>query len=109
MSTTLLKRPSGAAARKATPKRTKGVTIPPDVAEVELVVDGRDLKLTNLLKPFWPELGITKGDLLRYYVEVAPYLLPHLLSRAMVMKRYPNGAHGEFFFQKRAPEHRPDW
>jgi bifunctional non-homologous end joining protein LigD len=85
------------------------VAIPRDVVDVELQVDGRALKLSNLLKPFWPELGITKGDLLRYYVDVAPYLLPHLLNRAMVMKRYPNGAHGEFFFQKRAPEHRPEW
>ncbi|MDB6030707.1 MAG: hypothetical protein JWM16_1045 [Verrucomicrobiales bacterium] len=85
------------------------MSIPRDVVDVELEVDSRALKLSNLLKPFWPELGITKGDLLRYYVDVAPYLLPHLLNRAMVMKRYPNGAHGEFFFQKRAPEHRPDW
>jgi len=67
------------------------------------------VKLTNLGKPFWPERGITKGDLLRYYAEVSPVLLPHLKDRAMVMKRYPNGAHGEFFFQKRAPVPRPDW
>lgn len=65
--------------------------------------------ITNPGKLFWPELGITKGDLVRYYEQVAPVLLPHLRNRAMVMKRYPNGASGEFFFQKRAPEHRPDW
>ena len=74
-----------------------------------MTVEGRTVKLTNLGKPFWPELGITKGDLLRYYAAVAPVLLPHLKDRAMVMKRYPNGAHGEFFFQKRAPVPRPDW
>lgn len=72
-------------------------------------VDGRKVRLTNLNKPFWPELGITKGDLLRYYFEVSPYLLPHLVDRAMVLKRYPNGAYGKFFFQKRAPEPRPEW
>jgi bifunctional non-homologous end joining protein LigD len=98
---------------RAKPKAARGGAstsiIPEDVSEVELQVDGRDVKLTNLGKPFWPELGITKGDLLRYYADVSPYLVPHLRDRAMVMKRYPHGAHGEFFFQKRAPEHRPEW
>jgi bifunctional non-homologous end joining protein LigD len=65
--------------------------------------------LTNLDKLFWPELGITKGDLIRYYERVAPVLLPHIRDRAMVMKRYPDGAHGPFFFQKRAPASRPDF
>jgi bifunctional non-homologous end joining protein LigD len=69
----------------------------------------RQLRLTHLDKPFWPELGITKGDLLRYYAQVAPVLLPHLQGRAMVMKRYPNGAFGPFFFMKRAPVPRPEW
>ena len=50
------------------------------------------MRLTNLRKPFWPELGITKRDLIQYYADVAPVLLPHLRDRAMVMKRYPNGA-----------------
>lgn len=57
----------------------------------------------------WPELGLTKGDLLRYYAAISEVLLPHLRDRAMVMKRYPNGAHGDFFFMKRAPRPRPDW
>ena len=52
---------------------------------------------------FWRELGLTKGDLLQYYADVADVLLPHLRDRAMVMKRYPHGAAGEFFFMKRAP------
>jgi bifunctional non-homologous end joining protein LigD len=77
--------------------------------ERTLTIDGRELRLTNLEKPFWPELGITKGDLLRYYAHVAPVLLPHVRDRAMVMKRYPNGAFGPFFFMKRAPVPRPDW
>src|SRR6187402_1355657 len=70
---------------------------------------GRDVRLTNLSKPFWPELGITKGHLLQYYADVAAVLLPHVRDRAMVMKRYPDGAHGEFFFMKRAPSPRPAW
>jgi bifunctional non-homologous end joining protein LigD len=70
---------------------------------------GKDVRLTNLAKPFWPEIGITKGDLLQYYADVSAVLLPHLRGRAMVMKRYPHGAHGEFFFMKRAPTPRPEW
>jgi bifunctional non-homologous end joining protein LigD len=58
---------------------------------------------------FWPELGVTKGDLLQYYVDVASVLLPHLADRAMVMRRYPDGATGPSFFMKRAPSPRPDW
>ncbi len=69
----------------------------------------REVKLTNLDKPFWPELGITKGVLLQYYADVAPVLIPHVRDRAMVMKRYPNGAAGGFFFMKRTPSPRPDW
>ncbi len=83
--------------------------IPADEKRVELTVAGRAVTLTNLAKPFWPELGITKGDLLQYYADIAPVLLPHLRDRAMVMKRYPHGAHGDFFFMKRAPDPRPDW
>jgi bifunctional non-homologous end joining protein LigD len=83
--------------------------VPTDIDNAEIVADGKRVRLTNLRKPFWPELGITKGDLLRYYAAVAPALLPHIQSRAMVMKRYPHGAAGEFFFMKRTPEPRPDW
>jgi bifunctional non-homologous end joining protein LigD len=67
------------------------------------------VQLTNLRKPFWPELGYTKAHLLRYYAAVAPVLLPHLRDRAMVMKRYPNGWAGKYFFMKRAPSPRPAW
>jgi bifunctional non-homologous end joining protein LigD len=69
----------------------------------------RVLQLTNLDKPFWPEEGITKGDLLRYYRDVAPVLVPHLKGRPFTMKRYPDGWKGKFFFQKDAPTHMPDW
>jgi bifunctional non-homologous end joining protein LigD len=74
-----------------------------------LDVNGREVRLTNLEKVFWPDSGITKGDLIQYYLEIAPALLPHLADRAMVMKRYPHGIDGEFFFMKRAPDSRPDW
>src|SRR4051812_46314116 len=85
------------------------VVIPRDEKSVELTVGGKKVALTNLPKPFWPELGITKGDLIQYYADVSEVLLPHLRDRAMVMKRYPHGAHGEFFFMKRAPVPRPQW
>jgi len=74
-----------------------------------LEVQGRKVRLTNLEKPFWTAPKITKGDLIQYYADVAPVLLPHIRDRAMVMKRYPHGAAGEFFFMKRAPVPRPDW
>ncbi len=64
---------------------------------------GHDVRLTNLTKIFWVDSGLTKGDLLQYYADVAPLLLPHIEDRPMVMKRYPDGAAGEPFFMKRAP------
>jgi bifunctional non-homologous end joining protein LigD len=69
----------------------------------------RVLKLSNLDKVFYPEDGITKGDLLRYYRAVAPVVVPHLKDRPFTMKRYPDGIAGGFFFQKDAPTHMPDW
>src|ERR1044072_2776925 len=85
------------------------VEIPKKVEQCEIKFGDRTVKLTNLNKLFWPELKITKRDLIQYYADVAPVLLPHLQDRAMVMKRYPNGAAGEFFFMKRAPSPRPPW
>jgi bifunctional non-homologous end joining protein LigD len=81
----------------------------PRAGNASVKVSGREVRLTNLDKLFWPERKITKGDLIQYYADVAPLLLPHIKDRAMVMKRYPHGAAGEFFFMKRAPEPRPDW
>ena len=69
----------------------------------------RVLKLSNLDKPFWPDEGITKGDLLAYYRDIAETILPHLRDRPFTMKRYPDGWNGKFFFQKDAPKHMPDW
>ncbi|HEX3658491.1 MAG TPA: non-homologous end-joining DNA ligase [Pirellulales bacterium] len=102
-------RPPKAGRPKARRRTPRGLEIPSGERNATLEIDGRQVALTNLDKLFWPELGITKGDLLRYYLAVSPVLLPHLLDRAMVMKRYPNGAAGEFFFMKRAPSPRPDW
>ena len=85
------------------------VTLPTDVDNVTVAVSQREVRLTNLRKPFWPALGVTKGALIQYYVDVAPVLLPHIADRAMVMKRYPHGADGPFFFMKRAPAPRPSW
>jgi bifunctional non-homologous end joining protein LigD len=87
----------------------KRLEIPRDQDNVVLPVDGKEVRLTNLRKTFWAELGLTKGDLIQYYADVAPMLLPHIRHRAMVMKRYPHGAAGEFFFMKRAPSPRPAW
>src|SRR6188508_1613672 len=81
----------------------------PESGSHELNVAGKSVRLTNLDKLFWPELGMTKGHLIQYYADVSEWLLPHIRNRAMVMKRYPHGAAGEFFFMKRAPSPRPDW
>jgi bifunctional non-homologous end joining protein LigD len=94
--------------RRKAAARASAVEIPA-AGDAVLDVDGREVRLTNLDKPFWPDPLVTKGDLLRYYQAVAPCLLPHIADRAMVMKRYPHGAAGEFFFMKRAPTPRPDW
>lgn len=69
----------------------------------------RVLRLSNLDKRFWPEEGITKGDLLSYYLAIAPVLVPHLRGRPFTMKRYPDGWAGNHFFQKDAPKHMPEW
>ena len=93
-----------------TTRRVAGmVRIPTGRSEVELRAGRRTVGLTNLDKVFFPEAGITKRGLLQYYADIAPVLLPHLRDRAMVMKRYPNGIHGKWFFMKRAPSPRPEW
>jgi bifunctional non-homologous end joining protein LigD len=91
------------------PRATGGLAIPRDTDDVVVEAAGREVRLTNVNKPFWPELGVTKGDLLQYYGDVSQWLIPHVKDRAMVMKRYPHGAAGEFFFMKRAPAPRPEW
>jgi bifunctional non-homologous end joining protein LigD len=90
-------------------KQAARIEIPKGEASAEIKIGGTPVPLTNLQKEFWPEEGITKRDLLQYYTDISPFLLPHLADRAMVMKRYPDGAYGKFFFQKGAPEPRPRW
>jgi bifunctional non-homologous end joining protein LigD len=85
------------------------VLLPHDQDNVIVAIDGKEVRLTNLRKIFWPALKLTKGDLLAYYAAVSDVLLPHVRDRAMVMKRYPHGAAGKFFFMKRAPTPRPAW
>ena len=72
-------------------------------------IDGKELRLSNLSKVFWPEEGYTKGDLIAYYFNIAPRMLPYVKGRPLTMKRMPNGAFGEFFYEKEAPPTTPDW
>jgi len=77
----------------------------PSVVDIE----GKHLKLSNLDKVLYPAAGFTKGQVIDYYARIAPYLLPHLAGRPLTMKRYPDGVDAEFFYEKNAPKHRPDW
>jgi len=77
--------------------------------EKELLVDGKRLPVSNLDKIFYPKTGFTKGDVINYYIRVAPVLLPHLKDRPLTLKRYPNGVEGMFFYEKRCPTFRPPW
>jgi bifunctional non-homologous end joining protein LigD len=72
-------------------------------------VDGRQLKLTNLDKVLYPEVGFTKGEVIHYYATVASTLLTHTAGRCVTFRRYPNGVDDKSFFEKRCPKHRPDW
>src|SRR5579862_6932494 len=72
-------------------------------------VQGKQLKLSNLEKVLYPATGFTKQQVIDYYVRIAPAMLPHLAGRALTRKRYPNGVDAEFFYEKNAPQHRPDW
>ena len=100
-----VERKSGPTKRRKIPQ----VKLPKDKNNLDVAIGDRVVKLTNLNKLFWPKLGVTKRDLIQYYLDMAPLLLPHVIDRAMVMKRYPHGAAGEFFFMKRALSPRPDW
>lgn len=77
--------------------------------EAEVVVEGRALRLARLDKVFYPATGFTKGQVIDYYRRVAPVLLPHLRNRPLTLKRYPQGATGPYFYEKRCPAYRPDW
>jgi len=81
------------------------VAKPESVIEVE----GHQIKLSNLEKVLYPKAGFTKGQLIDYYVRIAPVLLPHLSGRPLTLKRYPEGVNGIFFYEKNCPKYRPDW
>ena len=77
--------------------------------ETRVTVEDRELTLSNLDKVLFPESGFTKGQLIDYYVKVAPVMLPHIADRPLTMKRYPDGVEGKFFYEKHVPKHAPDW
>src|SRR5688500_17057015 len=93
----------------ATKTAAKPARIPKRVAELDFRAGRRTVRLTSLDKVFFPRARLTKRDLLQYYADVSPLLLPHVHDRAMVMKRYPNGIRGKWFFMKHAPSPRPEW
>ena len=72
-------------------------------------IEGKHLTLSNLDKVLYPAVGFTKGEVIDYFVRIAPVLLPHLEGRPLTLKRYPNGVGGMFFYEKNCPEHRPEW
>ena len=74
----------------------------------ELDVDGKKMTVSNVDKIFYPT-GFTKGQLIQYYIDVSPALLPHLKDRPLTLKRYPDGVNGLFFYEKNCPSHRPEW
>src|ERR671925_2261187 len=77
--------------------------------KAQLIVEGKKLSVSNLNKVLYPKVGFTKGQVIDYYIRIAPVLLPHLRDRPLTMKRYPNGVEGEFFYEKNCPSHRPKW
>jgi len=77
--------------------------------KAQLVVEGKKLSVSNLDKVLYPKVGFTKGQVIDYFIRVAPVLLPHLKDRPLTMKRYPDGVEGEFFYEKNCPSHRPNW
>jgi bifunctional non-homologous end joining protein LigD len=98
-----------ASPRTSAAARASAVTIPLDVPDATIDVAGKHVRLTNLRKIFFPADGISKGDVLQYYADVAPLIVPYLKDRAQVMKRYPNGADAPFFYMKRTPSGAPPW
>ncbi|HEY2161441.1 MAG TPA: DNA ligase D, partial [Solirubrobacteraceae bacterium] len=101
---------------------TDNPVVPPDAPEalfdevrrltegaLEVVTEGRRLKLSNWDKVLFPRTGFTKGDLIAYYARIAPAVLPHLRDRPLTLKRYPNGVDEQYFYEKQSPSHRPDW
>jgi bifunctional non-homologous end joining protein LigD len=89
--------------------RAPGAPRAQQARRIRVEVDGRELELSNLDKVLYPAAGFAKGHVIDYYTRVAPYVLPHLQGRALTLKRYPNGVDAQYFYEKNAPSHRPDW
>lgn len=79
------------------------------MSEVAVTLGGKKLKLSNLEKVLYPAAGTTKAEVINYYRQIAPYILPHLKNRPVTLKRFPNGVAAPFFYEKRCPVHRPEW
>src|SRR6266508_3312602 len=77
--------------------------------KAELIVEDRKIQVSNLDKVLYPKVEFAKGQVIDYYIRIAPVLLPHLRNRPLTMKRYPDGVDGEFFYEKNCPSHRPKW
>lgn len=90
-------------------RKDEHLILPATGRDVVVRAGRRKVRLTNLNKTFFPDAHLTKRDLLQYYADLADVLVPHLKDRAMVMKRYPNGIQGKYFFMKRTPAGAPDW
>ncbi len=80
-----------------------------DAKQASTIVEGHELKLSNLDKTLYPQAGFAKRDVIEYYAAVAETLIAHLQARALTVKRWPDGVEGKAFFQKQAPAHRPEW
>lgn len=89
--------------------RKSGKTGPSKALPSSVTVAGKPIAVSNLDKVLYPETGFTKGQVIDYYLRIAPAMLPHLKGRPLTLKRYPNGVDGMFFYEKRCPSHRPDW
>jgi bifunctional non-homologous end joining protein LigD len=79
------------------------------LADAKVEIDGRVLRLSNLDKVLYPEVGTTKAEVIDYYARIAPVMVPHLEDRGVTLRRFPDGVDGGSFFEKRCPSHRPDW
>jgi bifunctional non-homologous end joining protein LigD len=98
---------SSTARKTSRPSGRKPVSRGPTQSSVD--IDGRSVPVSNLEKIYYPKADFTKGQVIDYYIQVSPVLLPHLADRPLTLKRYPDGVEGGFFYEKRCPTHRPDW
>ena len=93
------------------PRKRRAPSAPssPKPLPSSIAIAGKRIELSNLTKVLYPEAGFTKGQVVDYYLRIAPIILPHLKNRPLTLKRYPNGVDQMFFYEKRCPAHRPDW